>query len=401
MNLGKFVFAQVMEHLPLHAFHRCVVRYSGEHKVKRFSCLDQYLCMAFAQLTYRESLRDIEACLRAQSSKLYHLGFRSRSRATRWPMPTQTRDWRIYGDFAQSLIGIARRLYADEAFGLDLKDTVYALDATTIDLCLSVFPWAPFRSTKAAVKLHTLLDLRGNIPSFILISDGKLHDVNILDQLVPEPGAIYVMDRGYIDFERLDRFHEAGSFFVIRAKTNLKAQRRYSHPVDREHRPRLRPDRHAHRLLLAQGLPRAAATHPVQGSRDRQDAGLPHQQLRAAGPHHHQALPLPLADRVVLQVDQAASADQGVLRHHRECREDADLDRSLGLRAGRHRQEAAPALRQPLRNPTDPEPHHVRANADRSATFAAADRRDRARFRQPIDFVRLTLGHYCYSYRFH
>jgi len=233
MNLGKFVFAQVMEHLPLHVFHRCVVRYSGEHKVKWFSCLDQYLCMAFAQLTYRESLRDIEACLRVQSSKLYHLGFRSSIARNTLANANATRDWRIYCDFAQSLIGTARRLYADEALGLDLKDTVYALDATTIDLCLSVFPWAPFRSTKAAVKLHTLLDLRGNIPSFIFISDGKLHDVNVLDQLVPEPGAIYVMDRGYIDFDRLGRFHETGSFFVIRAKTNLKAERRYSHSVDR------------------------------------------------------------------------------------------------------------------------------------------------------------------------
>jgi len=233
MNEGKFVFAQVMDHVPLTTFHRCVARYSGTHKVKRFSCLDQYLSMAFAQLTYRESLRDIEACLRTQNTKLYHLGFRSQIARNTLANANATRDWRIYCDFAQSMIGIARRLYADEAFGLDLKDTVYALDATTIDLCLSVFPWAPFRSTKAAVKLHTLLDLRGNIPSFIFISDGKMHDVNILDQLVPEPGAIYVMDRGYIDFERLGRFHEAGSFFVIRAKSNLKAKRRYSHQVDR------------------------------------------------------------------------------------------------------------------------------------------------------------------------
>ena len=233
MNEGKYVFAQVMEHLPLSTFHRCVARYSGTHKVKRFSCLDQYLAMAFAQLTYRESLRDIEACLRTQSSKLYHLGFRSAVARNTLANANAVRDWRIYCDFAQSLIGIARRLYADEAFGLDLKDTVYALDATTIDLCLSVFPWAPFRSTKAAVKLHTLLDLRGNIPSFIHISDGKMHDVNVLDRLVPEPGAIYVMDRGYIDFERLGRFHEAGSFFVIRAKRNSKAVRRYSRNVDK------------------------------------------------------------------------------------------------------------------------------------------------------------------------
>jgi len=233
MSEGKFVFAQVMDHVPLTTFRRCVARYCGERKVKRFSCLDQYLSMAFAQLTFRESLRDIEACLRAQSPKLYHLGFRSVVARNTLANANATRDWRIYCDLAQSLIGIARRLYANEPFGLDLKDTVYALDATTIDLCLSVFPWAPFRSSKAAVKLHTLLDLRGNIPSFIFISNGKMHDVNILDQLVPEAGAIYVMDRGYIDFDRLDRFHEAGSFFVIRAKKNLKAKRRYSRKVDK------------------------------------------------------------------------------------------------------------------------------------------------------------------------
>jgi hypothetical protein len=233
MNLGKLVFAQVMQHLPLTTFRRCVARYGGEHKVKTFSCLDQYLCMAFAQLTYRESLRDIEACLRAQARKLYHMGIKSRVSRSTLADANEVRDWRIYADLAQSLIGIARRLYADEPFGVDLKETVYALDASTIDLCLSVFAWAPFRSTKAAVKLHTLLDLRGNIPTFLHISDGKLHDVNVLDLLLPEPGAFYIMDRGYIDFERLHRLHQAGSFFVTRAKSNLKAQRRYSHPVDR------------------------------------------------------------------------------------------------------------------------------------------------------------------------
>jgi len=233
MHTGKLVFAQVMEHLPLTTFRRCVARHRGEHKVKRFSCFDQYLCMAFAQLTYRESLRDIEACLRAQSSKLYHMGIRSQVARNTLANANATRDWRIYCELAQSLIATARRLYATEPFGLDLKETVYALDATTIDLCLSVFPWAPFRATKAAIKLHTLLDLRGNIPSFIFISDGKLHEVNVLDQLIPEPGAFYVMDRGYLDFERLGRYDAAGSFFVMRAKSNLKAQRRYSQPVDR------------------------------------------------------------------------------------------------------------------------------------------------------------------------
>ena len=233
MNLGKLVFAQVTQHLPLTAFRRCVARYGGEHKVKTFSCLDQYLSMAFAQLTYRESLRDIEACLRAQESKLYHMGIKSRVSRSTLADANEVRDWRIYADFAQSLIGLARRLYAGDPFGVDLKETVYALDASTIDLCLSVFSWAPFRSTKAAIKLHTLLDLRGNIPSFLHISDGKLHDVNILDLLLPESGAFYIMDRGYIDFQRLHHLHEAGSFFVTRAKSNLKAQRRYSHPVDR------------------------------------------------------------------------------------------------------------------------------------------------------------------------
>ena len=233
MNLGKLVFTQVTEHLPRTTFRRCVARYGGTYKVKSFSCLDQYLCMAFAQLAYRESLRDIEACLRAQQRKLYHMGIQSRVSRSTLADANESRDWRIYADFAQSLIAIARRLYATEPFGIDLKDTVYALDASTIDLCLSVFPWAPFRSTKAAIKLHTLLDLRGNIPSFLHLSDGKLHDVNVLDLLLPEPGAFYIMDRGYIDFDRLYQLHEAKSFFVTRAKSNLKAQRRYSHPVDR------------------------------------------------------------------------------------------------------------------------------------------------------------------------
>ena len=234
MYEGKLVFAQLMDHLPLHTFRRIVKRYDGERKVKTFSCLDQFLCMAFAQLTYRESLRDIEACLRAQRTKLYHLGIRTKQVARNTlANANAVRDWHMYADFAQSLITIARSLYVDEPFGVDLKDSVYALDASTIDLCLSVFPWAPFRQAKAAVKLHTLLDLRGNIPSFIHISDGKLHDVNILDQLIPEPGAFYVMDRGYIDFARLHRLHLAGSFFVIRGKINLKVKRRYSAPVDR------------------------------------------------------------------------------------------------------------------------------------------------------------------------
>jgi len=233
MNQGQMVFAQVMQHLPLTTFRRCVARYQGDRKVKSFSCLDQFLCMAFAQLTFRESLRDIEACLRAQQSKLYHLGIRSTVARNTLANANAVRDWRIYADFAQSLISIARPLYANEPFGVDLQNTVYALDTTTIDLSLSVFPWAPFQQSKAAIRLHTLLDLRGNIPTFIHISDGKLHEVNILDQLVPEPGAFYIMDRGFHDFTRLYRLHQAGSFFVTRAKSNTQFQRRYSHRIDR------------------------------------------------------------------------------------------------------------------------------------------------------------------------
>jgi hypothetical protein len=233
MHIGKLVFTQLMDHLPWKSFGRIVERYGGDHRVRDFSCANQFRCMAFAQLTYRESLRDIATCLRAQSTKLYHLGIRGAVARSTLADANEARDWRIYAAFAQHLIRVARRLYIDEPFGVDLKQTVYALDSTTIDLCLAMFPWAPFRATKAAIKLHTLIDLRGNIPSFIHISDGKLHDVNVLDELLPEPGAFYVMDRAYVDFERLYRLHLARAFFVTRAKSNLKAQRRYSHAVDR------------------------------------------------------------------------------------------------------------------------------------------------------------------------
>jgi hypothetical protein len=233
MHTGKLIFAQVMEFAPWHTFRRLVTKYQGNFNVRTFTCLDQFLCMAFAQLTYRESLRDVEACLRAQPSKLYHLGLRGYVSRSALADANEARDWRIYCDFAQALIRIARRLYAADSLGIDLSETVYALDSTTIDLCLSLFPWARFRKTKAAVKLHTLLDLRGGIPSFIHISDGRLHDVNVLDVLITEPGAFYVMDRGYLDFDRLYTLHQAGSFFVTRAKSNTQLKRLYSRPVDR------------------------------------------------------------------------------------------------------------------------------------------------------------------------
>ena len=233
MHAGKVVFAQLLEFAPWHTFRRLVAKYRGNFNVRRFGCLDQFLCMAFAQLTYRESLRDIEACLRAQPDKLYHMGIRGNISRSALSDANESRDWRIYYEFAQALIRIARQLYAQESLGIELKETVYALDSTTIDLCLSAFAWALFRETKAAVKLHTLLDLRGSIPTFIHISDGKLHDVNVLDLLEPEPGAFYVMDRGYLYFERLYKFDQAASFFVTRAKSNFKYRKIKANPVDR------------------------------------------------------------------------------------------------------------------------------------------------------------------------
>jgi hypothetical protein len=347
MPEGHYVFAQVMQHLPLTTFQRCVERYDGERKVKRFCCLDQYLRLAFAQLTWRESLRDIEACLRAQSSKLYHLGFRSKIARNTLANANAVRDWRIYADFAQHLIGIARRLYAEDPLALELDNTVYALDSTTIDLCLSVFPWAPFRSTKAAVKLHTLLDLRGNIPSFIFISDGKMHDVNILDQLVPEAGAFYVMDRGYVDFERLARLDDAGSFFVTRAKSNLRARRRYLRPVDRstgiicDQTVALTASIHARASIVHCGGSSSPIRRPANGW--------------YSSPTISPSMlsPSPSFTNVVgrsncFQMDQATPAHQGVLRHLRKRRQIANLDCRLSLRPRCHRQKTAAASRQSL-----------------------------------------------------
>ena len=233
MYTGKMIFSQVVSFLPKYEFQKCVNKYRGSHKVKDFSCWDQFICMAFAQLTYRKSLRDTVICLRAMQSKLYHMGLRSHVSRSTLAYTNANRDWRIYAEFAQILIHVARDLYRDDEFGIELDETIYALDSTTIDLCLSLFPWARFRKQKGAIKLHTLLDLRGNIPSFIEITDGKIHDVNILDILVPEPGSFYIMDRGYIDFMRLYTLHSYGAFFVIRAKSNMNFRRLYSYPVDK------------------------------------------------------------------------------------------------------------------------------------------------------------------------
>jgi hypothetical protein len=233
VNQGQTIFSQVIDFLPWKKFRQCVNRYGGNYRVRSFTCYDQFLCMAFAQLTYRESLRDIECCLRAMREKLYHMGIRGRISRSTLADANENRNWRIYCDFALVLIDEARRLYADDDFGLELKETVYALDSSTIDLCLSVFPWARFRKTKAAIKLHALLDLRGDIPSFIWITDGKVHDVNILDLLIPESGAIYIMDRAYLDFKRLYQMHQSSAIFVLRSKANTGLRRLYSHKVDK------------------------------------------------------------------------------------------------------------------------------------------------------------------------
>ena len=233
MNTGRTIFSQLMDFVPIHDFRQCVRRYNGNYKVKSFSCWDQFCCMAFAQLTYRESLRDIEACLRAAQTKLYHLGIRGKVSRNTLAYANQIRDWRIYADFAQILIERARKLYAGDSFGIELDQTAYALDATIIDLCLSLFPWAEFRKRKGAIKIHTLLDIRGSIPTVVIITHGKVHEVNILDQLIIEAGAIYIMDRGYIDFTRLHTIHQASAFFIIKAKDNFRFRRLYSQPIDK------------------------------------------------------------------------------------------------------------------------------------------------------------------------
>jgi hypothetical protein len=233
MNVGQSVFSQLMEFVPRYEFGLCVDRYHGDYKVQSFSCWDQFLTLAFAQLTYRESLRDIEACLRAKSTKLYHMGIRGRVSRNTLAHANQVRDWRIYADFAQVLIAIARDLYVNDPFGMELQHAVYALDSTTIDLCLSLFPWAQFRRHKSAVKLHTLLDLRGNIPTVVIVTGGKVHDAQILDQMIWEPGAIYLLDRGYLHFRRLYRIHQCGAFFITRSRERLDFQRHVSQTVDK------------------------------------------------------------------------------------------------------------------------------------------------------------------------
>lgn len=338
MNEGRTVFAQLMDYAPHHHFRRCVERYNGNARAYRFRCWDQFLCMAFGQLTYRESLRDIEVCLRTLQPQLYHAGFRARVCRSTLAAANEKRDWRIYADFAQVLIHEARRLYVDEPFGLDLDETVYALDSTTIDLCLSLFPWAHFRSAKGAVKLHTLLDLRGNIPSFVRITEGRVHDVNILDEVRPEAGAIYVLDRGYMDFSRLSAFSMAHASFVVRIRKNLRVRRRYSHPVDRD------TGLICDQTVLLADRKRVGAEYPAPLRRVRYRD--PESGKRITVVTNNFSLPaLTITElyrsrwqvELFFKVDQAAPPDQGLPRHLRKRRKDTNLDRDLRLRPRCHR----------------------------------------------------------------
>ena len=365
MNVGKTLFAQVMEFVPWTSFTRIVNRYSGNAGVRRMNCAEQFRVMAFAQLTWRESLRDIEVTLGANSSKLYAMGLRHAVHRTTLADANDSRDWRIWSDLSALLIRRARKLYRDEDLGLDLTNTVYALDATTIDLCLSLFGWAPFRSTKAAIKMHTLLDLRGAIPAFIHISDGKMHEVNVLDLLDIEAGAFYVMDRGYLDFSRLYRLHQAGAFFVTRSKRGMDARRVYSGATDR-----------AAGVICDQAI-------AMNGFY----VGIPHQQHNTARADDRRALQESLAGGVVLQMDQATFANQEIPGHERERGEDANLVRRIHLCAHCHRQEGASTQCLAIHIAADSFGLGIRKNTDLFRLPAPRIPRKSIKYRQPIELV--------------
>ena len=346
------IFTQVLDVKPLKTFHRCVERYQGNFSIKHFNCLEQFRVMAFAQLTYRESLRDTVTCLRSQNSKLYRMGIRGKVSKSTLADANEVRSWRIYADFTQHLIGIARKLYQQEQLAVDIEQTIYALDSTTIDLCLSVFPWAHLRTAKATVKLHTLIDLKGNIPTFIHISDGKFHDVNVLDVLPIEPGSIYVMDRGYVDFERLYRITRSLAYFVTRAKSTFSFELIYSHPVDK-----------ATGLICDQTikLTVAATAKKYPAKLRRVKYRDPETDKVLVFLTNNFELPAKtIADlykqrwqgRALLQMDQAEPAHQELLRHGGECSKNPDMDRSERLPHGCHYQEKTENRSQSLHNST-------------------------------------------------
>ena len=353
-----------MEFISHDEFRRCVHRYDGNRSVRRLSCWNQFLAMAFAQLTYRHSLRDIEVCLRAQRSKLYHCGFKAPIRRSTLADANERRDWRIYADFARTLIDIARPLYADTELSVDLDSTVYALDATTIDLCLSVFPWATYKRAKGAIKLHTLMEVHSSIPVFIDITHAKVHDIHLLDVIVPEPGSFLVMDRAYIDFARLYALQQALAFFVVRAKQNFQFRRRASQTIDRS--SGLRSDQ---TVSLTGPLSRKALSHPASTSQlllgtNRSVPGLFNQQLFHRSSDRSCALSLSMANRTVLQVDQATSSNQTLLWHLTQQCQNSNLDCRGRLRAHRNHKKEAGSEAKSLHNPTSPERDSVRKKLD-------------------------------------
>ena len=370
MNSGRTIFAQLMDLLPLAEFRRCVERYDGDYKVQSFSCLDQFLCLAYAQLTYRESLRDIETCLRAHARQLYHMGFRGGISRNNLANANRQRDWRIYADFARVLIAQARGLYQDEPFGLELDQTVYAFDSTTIDLCLALFPWAQFRRHKSAVKLHTLLDLRGSIPTAVYVTGGQVNDVKLLDQLVWEAGAFYLLDRGYIDYRRLYLITQALAFFVTRADQNMCYRACQWRGVD--HAQGLRSDQTI-RLTGPQSSQRYPAPlrriHYFDAEKDLRLVFLTNN-FHLAAPAHRSTLPRALASRVVLSLDQTASAYPGFLRHLRERREDASVGGDQCLRPGGHPQKTTPPRPELAQNSANSERHEFRKKPDFTGFFA-------------------------------
>jgi hypothetical protein len=392
MNQGRTVFSQLISFLPDREFRRCVERYQGDIRLRGFSCWDQYLAMAFAQLTYRESLRDIEACLRSMQGKLYHLGFRGKVARSTLADANESHDWRIFADFAQVLIAIARPLHARDTIGIDLDQTLYALDSTTIDLCLSLFPWAKFRRRKAAVKMHTLLDLHGNIPTFIRVTSGDVHDVNLLDEILPEAGAFYVMDRAYIDFQRLFVFTLSSAFFVVRTKSNVLLQRRYSHPVDKS--TGVRSDQ---TVILTSF--ESASAYPDALRRVSYFDAETNKRLRFLTNNFVlPALTIAQIYKCRWQVElffkwiKQHLRIKSLLRNQRERGEDPDMDRGVGLRAGGDHTQAVATGGQSLPSATDSEHHAFRENAHFMRPSGHRRGSQFRRKRQPTDSLRLLTG---------
>src|SRR5271169_5393164 len=376
MYVGKTLFAQVMDFLPWKTFHRIVDRYGGDHRTRSLSCAEQFRVMAFAQLTYRESLRDIEVCLAAQAGKLYHMGISAAVARSTLADANESRDWRIYLELAQRLITKARALYVDEDFGVELANTVYAIDATTIDLCLSMFPC----STKAAVKLHTLLD--------------QMHDVNVLDLLLIEAGAFYIMDRGLPGLRAALRARSSGRLLHHARQAKSRCTARVLGAGGPRHRTHLRPDHCSQRLLCRQALPRLPASHPLSRSRDRQEPGVPDQPVCVAGADHLRPVPVPMAGGAVLQVDQAAPAHQTLLRHFRERCADANLDRHQRLRADGDHQEETSSERVPAYAATDLVADALRETAAETSGCGRRANRNQPRILQATESIRVLTGRY-------